>query len=287
MQCGILARDGGHFHVAFWDEGSASKFAGEAEDFLGEELPGLRFTIEQEFVAPAMVKGRAAQQSQERALAELPQFQFCQAAGNGTADVWEGSKRVFVSRGIEKRRKGYARFREGISEDIIGLVDKTLKEIFGSLELPQDVAEMCGDDYLAVIHVDGNDIGKRAREQSVAPPETPDLDDPMSCYFARESRVETFFWRTRVAMRRSVVVALTRSFGDISGFNGVRPFQLLMLGGDDLLLVCRAKRAIDFLVTFAEALRALDGNLDGRRRFSHCTAVHPVLPTPSRCRDAG
>ena len=93
-----------------------------------------------------------------------------------------------------------------MSEDIIGLVDKTLKEIFGSLELPQDVAEMCGDDYLAAIHVDGNDIGKRAREQSVAPPETPDSDDPMSCYFARESRVETFFWRTRVAIRLYVVL---------------------------------------------------------------------------------
>jgi hypothetical protein len=54
-----------------------------------------------------------------------------------------------------------------------------------------------------------------------------------------------------VAVRRSIADALHRTFTE-SG--GVRPYEVLMLGGDDLLLICRANGALDFVRAYAEEL---------------------------------
>jgi len=57
-------------------------------------------------------------------------------------------------------------------------------------------------------------------------------------------------------VRRSVVEALEQTFGCKSyPPNAVRPYQLLMLGGDDLLMVCPAADALAFLQHYACALK--------------------------------
>ncbi|EDN66822.1 hypothetical protein BGP_0438 [Beggiatoa sp. PS] len=71
----------------------------------------------------------------------------------------------------------------------------------------------------------------------------------------------------RVAVRRSVIDGLHKTFDRVKNSQkppSYQPYQLLMLGGDDLLLVCQAKYAFDFLVNYAQSLAQIpliDGKL--------------------------
>ena len=68
----------------------------------------------------------------------------------------------------------------------------------------------------------------------------------------------------RVAVRQALIEALNKTFCpdnfnkikkvDKNG-NKIRPYQFLMLGGDDILLLTRPQDAFQFLVDFAEELK--------------------------------
>lgn len=89
--------------------------------------------------------------------------------------------------------------------------------------------------YLAVVHMDGNAIGTRSQA------------------YARQSKdaagLEAFFLSMRSAMRRAVTAGLNTHFKDCADH-----YRLLMLGGDDVLIVCRADKALPLVHSVAATL---------------------------------
>ena len=106
---------------------------------------------------------------------------------------------------------------------------------------------------MAVIHADGNGVGARLNrwKMKTGAPNGSGMADKVR----QEMHVEEFFYTMRVAVRRAVVGAVEKTFQDWT--EPTLPYQFLMLGGDDLLLICRPCFAFKFLVEYALGLRAI------------------------------
>lgn len=225
---GILARDGGHFEAQF--STGAKAFADAAAQRLRSRLPGLRFRIS--------IDGTERQvKSQAQLSTELPVLTPCEWTGHGLASktVPQGDERPAVSLDVAPRHDAAKRSEDHSAADLVSLLSGTTK--LKTLNRAQELQELVGSGYLALIHADGNGVG--GSEGSGA----------------RETQRELaeFFHRNRVLLRRALETAIDEHCPD----EGQAPLIPLMLGGDDVLLVCRAETALPFVVTMCEALDRL------------------------------
>ncbi len=261
---GILARDGGHFIVVFSEESDAKAFRELAEKELAKHLPGVLFqarikpleqTEDEKNLKKAPEEDSTQTVPQEIHVLNLPVLQICQVTGKEPASDLEKEegKNIAVARSVTERENKGKEFNQGHACDIIGLMHDSLypdKDM--GWKRPNDLAALVSGDYLALIHADGNGIGLRYKEwkdkeKSVKPEHN-------------EARGEIFYRSMRVDARKAVVSALSKTFTERGGN---RPYQVLMLGGDDLLLVCRAKNALQFAHNYAHELKnykLADGN---------------------------
>lgn len=250
-QRGILARDGGHFIVLFDDESAAERFLEQAEAVLAERLPGVLYEARIDpFPEPKELPPRQPRDPHETALLDLPVLQVCQETGQGLASdqiVYDDGEKRWRARSVKHRWEWGDKFRakrgHEPTRDIIGVMRPALYPEGKAWKEPKDLADLASGDYLALIHADGNGIGKRYkswRDQAKSQNEV-----------VKEAHGEAFFHSMRVAVRRAVVTALAKTFTEPGG---VRPYEILMLGGDDLLLACRANRALDFARHYADEL---------------------------------
>ena len=251
FQRGILARDGGHFIVLFDDESAAKRFLDQAEAMLAERLPGVLYEARIDPFPELTERPRQPRDPHEIALLDLPVLQVCQETGQGPASA-RNNRGYWQGESVRYRLEWGDRFYRGCTKDIIGLLRPTLyPDRALHWQEPDDMAQLAAGGYLALIQADGNGTGKRYsqhREKALG-------TDPV----AREAHGEAFFHSMRVAVRRAVVTALEKTFTEAGD---VRPYKILMLGGDDLLLACRADRALDFARAYAEELtryRLADG----------------------------
>lgn len=241
---GVLVRDGGHFIATFPEEDQARDFIEKARAFITRELPGILIEARIDGVKSALGTLRFGGES----LFQHPAFQVSQFQGNRPAES-RGAKSAFVS-AEEKQMEDRGRTFRDQPGDLIAMLEKH-RLIPCPDESPQTLEEVVGNDYLALIHADGNGIGKRYQEwltQSRCL--TRSLDD--------EACGERFFHSMRVAVRRALCDALGQTFRDAP-----QRYQLLMLGGDDLLMVCAAAYALPFVRAYAQALKdypLCDGN---------------------------
>jgi hypothetical protein len=221
---GILSRDGGHFEAHF--ASGAEAFADEAGALLRRELPGLRFRISIDRVEQ--------QKSQAHLSTELPVLAPCEWIGRGLAsmDVRQGDERASVSLDVSRRHEAARRAEDGTTNDLASLLVATTK--LKNLRRAQELKDLVGSGYLALIHADGNDVGKRSRALSGA-------------------ERDTFFHRNRVLLRRALQKAIDVACEGASS----APLIPLMLGGDDLLVVCRAATGLPFVVSLCETLEDL------------------------------
>jgi len=221
---GILARDGGHFEAQF--ARGAEAFADGASQLLRNNLPGLRFRVS--------IDGVERQKSQVHFSTELPVLAPCEWTGRGLASaiVEQGDERPAVSLDVATRHEAARRTEEdGTAVDVASLLSATTK--LKALKRAQELKELVGNGYLALIYADGNGVGSGAG--------------------STDSERAKFFHRNRVLLRRAGQKAIDRHCPD----KGHAPLIPLMLGGDDLLLVCRAEIALPFVVTLCEALDSL------------------------------
>ena len=266
---GILSRDGGHFRVCMADGepddtaiAKANRFLADADALLRTKAPGLRYDLH---LIAVGANGKTRKLSENACLAAIdetmlvasPYFALCAATGKerAVAKANDGSGEP-ISSGIEARRDAYGKWRNGNAGDIISLMDRWMRDQPGARvhprDAPSDLLEMCDRDYMAVIYADGNNVGNRAK----AAADKISVKDRAS-FLQSEAAFEGFHLRNRVTLRKALAGALEMAFGvspDTAGQSGPRPFQLLMLGGDDLLLVCQAKRAMTFVVELARGL---------------------------------
>ncbi|SER77567.1 hypothetical protein SAMN05421690_10736 [Nitrosomonas sp. Nm51] len=273
---GILARDGGHFIAVFSSKTAAENFQKEAEQKLTELLPGVLFEIKiQPFESAA---GQEAEnrdrRGEEEQLLQLPVLQLCLETGVQPAncEIDKGGKTLPVARSVKQRLdKGKVFYRKE-TKDIIGQIANSLyAPVKKALEEPSDLnglKDLAAGDYIALIHADGNDIGKRYKKWRDRQKES-----------EKEAAGEAFFYHMRVAVRRAVVTALEQTFSsDKLQPSKVRPYEVLMLGGDDLLLVCRAEKALLFAKHYTKALHdeknhLIDGENNTKRRLDVAIGV--------------
>lgn len=228
---GILSRDGGHFEALFAT--GAEIFSRVAGQLLGSKLPGLRFRIS--------IDGEPCARSEVHLSTELPVFAPCEWTGHGLASaiVEQGDERPAVSLGVKQRHDAARTAENWKTKDIASLLGARSK--LAELERPQELQELVGNGYLALIHADGNGVGSGLGEGKT------------------DSERAAFFHRNRVLLRRAVRKAIDTHCPD----QGQAPLTPLMLGGDDLLLVTRAGIALPFVVTLCEELDALQKDDNG------------------------
>jgi hypothetical protein len=238
---GILARDGGHFEAQF--ASGAEGFADAARQLLRAHLPGLRFRI--------TIDGVERQRSQTQFPTELPVLAPCEWTGRGLASdiVKQGSphdedhEEFHVSLDVKQRHGAALRAEKWKAFDVATVLSATTKLKDLDRERVKELKDLVGSGYLALIHADGNAVGEMARSLSYA------------------ERAQ-FFHRNRVLLRRAVQAAIDAVCADDVARKGESqaPFILLMLGGDDLLLVCRARVALPFVVRLCQTLDDLQSD---------------------------
>jgi hypothetical protein len=226
---GILSRDGGHFEARFTS--GAEEFADAAGQLLRSSVPGLRFRIS--------IDGEQRTKSQVHLSTELPVLAPCEWTGRGLASaiVEQGDERPAVSLDVAQQHEAARRTEDGTAVDIASLLSDQSK--LKILERAQELKELVGNGYLALIHADGNGVGSGAGTS--------------------DGERAAFFHRNRVLLRRAIQTAINEHCPD----EGQAPLIPLMLGGDDLLLVCRAEIALHFVVTLCAELDAIQKDSAG------------------------
>jgi len=249
---GILARDGGHFIAVFEEESAAKEFLKKAEEKIAAALPGVLYEAKISVFPPEKDEKRSAKEPKkpkETHFLDLPVLQVCQETGKGPASR-QGEKKTWQSSSVIYRFKQGKKFYEGGTKDIVGLMRPLL---YPEQKIEKDLENLAARGYLALIHADGNGIGKRyTTRQSKWEKEPLAHGTPFDRLIAKEAYGEAFFHSMRVAVRRSVVDALKNTFPEQKD---VPPYDILMLGGDDLLLVCRADYALQFAIHYATELK--------------------------------
>lgn len=226
---GILSRDGGHFEAQF--TAGAEEFAEAAALLVRTALPGLRFRVS--------IDGVEQQRGQTHLSIELPVLMPCEWTGRGLASeaITQGNERPAVSLDVARRHEAARRSEDGTARDLASLLTAITK--LSHLTRPQELKELVGDGYLALIHADGNGVGSGASGDDV--------------------ERAAYFHRNRVLLRRALHKAIEAHSPD----QGRPPLVPLMLGGDDLLVVCRAQVALPFVLTLCDALADLQRDADG------------------------
>ncbi len=240
---GILARDGGHFEAKF--ASGAEAFVKDAITLLRRELPGLgfRISIDDEVIE---VTGSVVS-------TELPVLAPCEWTGRGLASVpiRQGMERATVSLEVSRRLEKL-RDKKGKAKDLASLLIGQTR--LDAMERARTFEGLAGDRYLALVYADGNGVGTAAGSE--------------------EMERARFFHRNRVLVRRAVKAAIDAACDGSSA----APLLPLMLGGDDLLVVCRADTALPFVAKLCRALSDIQHN--GPQAFELTFGVGIVIADP-------
>ncbi len=185
---------------------------------------------------------------------DLPDARACQLSKHATAEatIADGKDKIWVTASVKARHAAAHRFNTQASNDVLGMM---YDSIFPTVTQRQvtEFASLAKSGLLAVIHADGNSVGKRPQRISAA----------LSQKGIRQGTI--FDWSICEAMflriRQSVRVAIAEAIGSVADGDdqGQRPrdhidqrIRLLMQGGDDLLVVCDASIAVPLILKLCE-----------------------------------
>ncbi|MFM9966016.1 MAG: Cas10/Cmr2 second palm domain-containing protein [Planctomycetaceae bacterium] len=278
---GVLTRDGGHFEAVFPTEPAATEFLKLAHDLIREQLPGVLVSgqvtklskIDGKWKSPK--NGEPYQAESSASVFEFAQAEVCQYSGQEPAsqihqenDRDPETKRP-VSDSVWQRIQRAKEFDSGSTRDVLGILRAELEQavgVSGNRVFPSDFNELSVGGQIAIVHVDGNSVGTRFTNYIASC-----VDED---YFARWQAAEKFFRPLRVGMRRAVVKAVNSAFWGTSTDDGKKvPLRLLMLGGDDLVLVCGAPYALKFVVELARSVKEFTANMVDTQREPTLGAV--------------
>ncbi|MCS7306402.1 MAG: hypothetical protein NZ602_15000 [Thermoguttaceae bacterium] len=274
---GVLIRDGGHFKAVFPAYQKAKDFLQQAEELIQTQLPGVLIDTrisrifyqngqwQEEDPEAQTQQTQPWQESEPRGedVFFVPQAEVCEYSGNEPASVElevTPTEKPVVALSVKEKYEAGRQFDRGETRDILGILRPHLLGVLGfessQQPFPTEFADLSIGGYLAVVHVDGNSVGSRFSEFSASLKEKD--------FFQRWAKEEQFFHTSRVGMRQAACQAFERVFRSVrrraKGGQQV-PLRVLMLGGDDLLMVCGAPFALPFLVELAKGLRETTKNM--------------------------
>lgn len=252
---GILSRDGGHFYAYFSDQEKANCFVSKAHQLISEKLPDITFThsILNSDETLKKDKGQTKNHCEFAAPHRLPSlsvFQPCELNHIDIAQAQisksrEAEGKYWVAQSVyDKNKVGRAK-SEDTSHDTASLLLKSIDLSGVVKEKAGELNHLAGEDYLALIVVDGNNMGNRANELKNKSLSGHPTEIQQQAFY------ESFFYTARCVMRAAVKQAITATF-DISFKK--QPFEILMLGGDDLMFACQAKYALPFVESLTQHL---------------------------------
>jgi len=244
---GIISRDGGHFEANLVSGGQ--EFAGAADTLLRREVPGLRFRISIDDISLSADSAGLS--------TELPVLAPCEWTGRGLASkiIKQGNEQASVSQEVARRDEAARRAKKGSAFDLAALLAAITK--LNGIPQSETFQELAGRGYLALIHADGNGVGSATSAESSD---------------AERARI---YYRNRVLLRQALRCAIDEACEG----EPVGPLRLLMLGGDDVLVVSRAEKALPFVVKLCEELARLQ--TDDQQKFKLTLGVGVVLARPT------
>lgn len=267
----IIAAAAGGATLRFDSKAHLARFAALWPRRLEQEAPGLRMVhawcdAEPNFLS---VLHRKLQDARERMPIMLPLGNPVidrPNQGSAPATRWDRDKGELVDATLEAQRREAKNNTHGDSErDTLHneMIDDAQDAVF-----PINIDEIVGRGdrhYVAVIQVDGNDVGRRVRQLS-------NLDDYKA--FAKALKNAT----KAAAKDALATLPAPRLLENTKVYRG-RP---IVLGGDDVTFVVRADAALDFVRAYATAFehhtgnaRALKGALTASAGIAFVRSKHP------------
>lgn len=291
MHAGVLTRDGGHFEALFSNSNDATTFAGAASLLLQEQLPGVLASTAIQKLSESNGRWHAVEQASRtevdkplslargESVFELAHAEVCQYSGAEPATERPaiGDEHPPVSQSVLQRIHRSAAFNQKLTKDVLGLLSDELRRAVGvPLDrdpFPSEFSQLAVGGQIAVVHVDGNSVGTRY-SKFIA--QRLGADPKLRDYFQEWRLTEQYFHTLRVGMRRAVLSAVKEIFHvkkihhtETLSATQTIPLRLLMLGGDDLVLVCGAPFALPFVVALSKRIRETTAQLpDGLRSLS-------------------
>lgn len=147
-----------------------------------------------------------------------------------------------------RRRSEKALYLREVSwgDSFFKTLPESATEIWDDARLPEELSELAAlsrpDNYLGYLYADGNGLGKLVQQQS-------SVDD-----YRRFSR------RVSYSLQAALWLALQQHFP--SPIKGIAPFELIALGGDDLILVTTADRVMRLAWTLSKLFQQISAGLD-------------------------
>jgi hypothetical protein len=174
LNSGILVRDGGHFEAIFTSSENVECFKEQLAVLISFKLPGVIFEFRckqiEEFQGKLFVPKETQPDVKMNscALLDLPQFNLCQVTGMDPAaqKIKFNTDEKIVSQQIFDKIQAAKRFKETRSYDVLGIFKrKLLKGQNEKYNFPEEFSDLCSgsERFMAVIHADGNSIGKRLK----------------------------------------------------------------------------------------------------------------------------
>lgn len=291
----VIYADGAAGMVTFEDRPLAERFSRELESRYRRSTVSATLSTAcvewnasfQETVDRAMTALRRAKDDRRESgqLVDSPYMRFCESCRQYPVES-RYDERLLCSSCVEKRKA----FDEGsesagarlLRDDPLGIggevVDRTGAEAWAETTLPRDLTELGAvsqpENYLAFIYCDGNEMGAHLRE----------MED-------REAYAD-FSRQVSTSVREATVSALCDCFPQPRpAQNGrfVAPFEVLLIGGDDLILVSAADRALELALAVCRRFheqtrdRGREVSMSGGIVFAH--AGQPILSMELRSRE--
>jgi len=256
----VLSSSGGHFEALFSTMDELNLFVTQCKKIIDQDLPGLEYSIswrefDSEKSFQIYMKDPVTTDSgsvSDPTWFDLPYLELCS---------WDGvSCAAFVEKDPDENieKLGYKahsmieqadRFYNLDTKDSIASLYRDLevsgKNLANSLE---DLAK-CGSslkrNMIAFIKIDGNGTGDRFRKVRKDVEEYKVLEAFIS--------IESFWAENRNRIRKSLLDTLS-SEGVTSHKKDTLPYLLMMLGGDDLFLVCIPETAMFIATSLAEKM---------------------------------
>ncbi len=134
---------------------------------------------------------------------------------------------------------------------------------------PKDMADITHREcrWLAVIHADGNNLGKRIRELS-----RNENKPQLEFYRQFSSKLEEATCKAAKHTFDQVIREKIRQ-NEIKTNKGWFPFRPIVLGGDDISVICRADLAIEFVSTYLSEFEEETKNKFDGRKITACAGI--------------
>ncbi|MDD3581654.1 MAG: hypothetical protein PHW74_11605 [Desulfobacca sp.] len=278
---GLLHAAGGHFECLIQDDSPNLGLLQEMfRNLTSQETPGLKilvsgaklaegdpFEITDSDLSDDIGKQKYSEVSPEKIAPGFPFRHPCTDIGTEIAIYpWEESPQLPAESKVIRRigptvKKLFEAARKTNAQDLGSRIEKIIaKKQYGAdeFEFPTEFDDFFYEDkdkYLAIIHADTNKMGELFREfkQKNSLEQKP--------YLEAAVLAESFYVRNRFCNRLAVIQALLSTNIRLLEKKGKKiiPWRILMLGGDDLLMVMRAWDVFPFLIAYARWYEFLVG----------------------------